>query len=603
MEIQLEENPLHQTPSRMMFRINSISTKAEASFPTILDLESNKLLEETNISEADETVLTEKWIVDNAITRSHVKGPMVLKGNGCTYRMIKLNDEDQPRFVFLLFDWMKLWNCFSHCSHDALAEQVPLLAASLKVFLKGNVVVLSMLINLYLTAVLATTFKVYGVTTMISTYTQLAVMVCVLIGYGTLKGYSATRMTPEAMQMKDLNVNFRDFAAITYKEMKKLLLPIINGTLNIKKLQIGSDKKELAEPYIRRSEMPTPVDDTKELHTVYRKLKKFGVTRVDGYLDVCNMATYYLTTLKSDTFAFKPRMYTHLYLLIFIVVVPLGILSQIVSAWMVTMDCIYAGHTGFYGGDPYCNNAAAFTIFTLGGAVSFVAAGLLYMQMICVFGVLIYGADVSFALTEYWMLRFFALRKISTGDESDEKSGSKDEEEGKADLFGGQLEKKEFFSAIKRDAFERYLLVNNIFVQTSEIWSVALSIFLILCAAIAIEAYISFLYYYFVPGSISIQSIATLAGVIAISFLIVYCVAHANGAIDNITLGFTYCGMEDYGILGSRSDWKEYVADAPIYWYIFGFPITKQWVTSFISGGVTTIVGTITVSKFIPYGK
>lgn len=505
----MENNPLHHAK---LLRINSISLAGDEGL-TIIDLE-NQMSDKADVSEADENVLLEKWVADNAISKSNVKGPMVLKGNGCTYHVIKFDNANQTQFIFLLFDWMKLWNCFSQCSHDALQEQVPLLAATVKFFLKGNVLVLSIILNLYMAVLCTINSQVFKTTTLMSTYTQIALILCALIGYGSVKGYSATKMTPEALKLNNIEVDCKGFLSIAYTEMKKIFLFLYNGGSS--HVQIGANKKDDPKPVFEHQETYSKGDQTKELQAIYRKLRKFGVTRVDGYLDICNMATYYLNTLKSDSFAFKPRIYTQMFLLIFIAVVPIGILSQTVSAWIETVGCIHHNHTTFYGSDQYCNNALSFTIFSLGGAVSFVSAELIYMQLICIFAVLIYGSDISFALTKYWMLRFFALRKISACEKdgaddaniSVKEDGDERDGQQQQSFFGGQLKKQEFFESIKRDAFERYLIVNNIFDQTSQIWSFTLLCFLVACAGLSIQAYISFLYYYFQEGFVSFQSIA-----------------------------------------------------------------------------------------------
>ena len=44
-----------------------------------------------------------------------------------------------------------------------------------------------------------------------------------------------------------------------------------------------------------------------------------------------------------------------------------------------------------------------------------------------------------------------------------------------------------------------------------------------------------------------------------------------------------------------RDVWTAYVMAAPIYWFIFGFAITRSWLLGFFGGGVSTLTGTALV--------
>ena len=81
---------------------------------------------------------------------------------------------------------------------------------------------------------------------------------------------------------------------------------------------------------------------------------------------------------------------------------------------------------------------------------------------------------------------------------------------------------------------------------------------------------------------------------------VMLCTSYANSAVDKIQKSFTYAAIDDYSLLGSlepdatpsREEWTAYVESAPIYWYIFGFAITRSWIIGFVGGGLSTLAGT-----------
>jgi hypothetical protein len=85
---------------------------------------------------------------------------------------------------------------------------------------------------------------------------------------------------------------------------------------------------------------------------------------------------------------------------------------------------------------------------------------------------------------------------------------------------------------------------------------------------------------------------------------VMLCTSYANSAVDKILKSFTYSGVDDYDLLGEqkeggeggegnpRETWTAYIAEAPIYWYIFGFAITRAWIIGFVGGGLSTLAGT-----------
>ena len=52
------------------------------------------------------------------------------------------------------------------------------------------------------------------------------------------------------------------------------------------------------------------------------------------------------------------------------------------------------------------------------------------------------------------------------------------------------------------------------------------------------------------------------------------CIAYANDAVGGLLNAIVKSGLNDYAIIGGRSDWADYVKNVPAYWCVMNIPIT-----------------------------
>jgi hypothetical protein len=93
-----------------------------------------------------------------------------------------------------------------------------------------------------------------------------------------------------------------------------------------------------------------------------------------------------------------------------------------------------------------------------------------------------------------------------------------------------------------------------------------------------------------------------MAGAIVLFLFPIYCLAYTNSAVETIMNGFSYAAPEDYEALGGRDSWLEFIRAAPLYWYVFGFAITKSWLIGFIGGIISATIVTIGSSYLTAMG-
>lgn len=136
---------------------------------------------------------------------------------------------------------------------------------------------------------------------------------------------------------------------------------------------------------------------------------------------------------------------------------------------------------------------------------------------------------------------------------------------------------------IQRDAYERYLLINNFVKEISKQWSgfLFMGIFLSLAS--------TGITYYFIIAAPNIVWQYWFALFIEALFIIypVACLGYANKHVDNILRNFNSTSPDDYEILGSRDKWAAFTAESPLYWTILGVPVTKNVLTAYISAAGT----------------
>lgn len=183
----------------------------------------------------------------------------------------------------------------------------------------------------------------------------------------------------------------------------------------------------------------------------------------------------------------------------------------------------------------------------------------------------------------------------------------------------------EFASALRRDAFERYLLIHFLVQRASDCWNSAL-------CYLSISASIIFIYLIIfviaTPPSLWISSLIWLLLSVFLFFFPIACVAYVNSAIDDLfqrifasvpsgprdedfhcqTLDtgdersslsnrsslhllnrISMCSATDFEVIGGREEWIYFIKQAPIHWTIYGIAITPALVQTFALGALTTI--------------
>eukprot|EP01038_Epipyxis_sp_PR26KG_P016203 gene16203-22039_t len=298
---------------------------------------------------------------------------------------------------------------------------------------------------------------------------------------------------------------------------------------------------------------------TKQLSFDLNRNHKSGAAKVRGFYYIIEAATEYLSTAsdnKRTNCILRP--YTNYVLLLFLLGFPLFSVVSLVIAWINMFDSCFQ-YPAFHTSHINCDKLHFQSIMYLG----FIVEKLVYMLAFQIAGVLLatllYGCDLANALTVQWTMRFQPLRRI------DKKKVGQFKQ--LTELTPHKDLVKLTPELIQRDAHERYLVVQNYMHESSVLW-----------------------------GKLLAAVLVTGGFALAVVLYVIICVAYANGAVDRIAKGFKYAAEKDFELLGSRESWLTYIEQAPIYWYIFGFAITRPWLFSFIGGGISAIVGGVIMS-------
>jgi hypothetical protein len=344
-----------------------------------------------------------------------------------------------------------------------------------------------------------------------------------------------------------------------------------------------------------------------------RKVSKSGAVKVTSFYDVMEAGTEYLATLSSDQRkVFKPKTFTS-YMLVFMLL--FALFSSLLSLIVLWFEVSFCNGKAFQGTDHYCSRTIFFTIFELGGIIRFVGTMLMFGNITSGFAALLYGADVANALTRHWLHRFSPFRTITV--ENDESIKSNDADEVEIDMAtervgnrkrGGksavdQVKLVDFQPMIRRDAFERYLFTNYYMESASTIWSTYLVLMIVTNVLLFLYEYFLIAWEISKYGSPSFGLVLSCVINLFMTMFVMGCVSYANSAVDKIKNSFVYAAYDDYSIFSigeenGRRLWIDYVTEAPVYWYVFGFALTRAWLGAFIGGGVSSIAGVALVVIF-----
>lgn len=297
--------------------------------------------------------------------------------------------------------------------------------------------------------------------------------------------------------------------------------------------------------------------------------------RLRQYTKLLEMTTAYLHFFGGEE-RFKPKPVTVLLTLTFIVVTVVFVSYYFISSWVnLTQSSACIKNT------PADNALCIYAIMTVGYLTSSVCLLGLYTALITMFATILYGCDVACALTNNWLNRYEGLRRVPS--EENQTSGEMESEYTLQQMAG----------VLERDAVERYLFLHQVLERSSRIWGFVLAGLLIVSSGLIVYAYIDFMYYYTVEGYIDTFSVTVMAVATCMIIFVLGGMMLANSANDRTTSGFTYSGIKDFAIIGGREAWIQFVEKSPVYWYIFGFAITRQWFFGFIGGTLVTIGGSL----------
>lgn len=203
-------------------------------------------------------------------------------------------------------------------------------------------------------------------------------------------------------------------------------------------------------------------------------------------------------------------------------------------------------------------------------------------MVVLIFASVVPNCDVcSFCLQS----RFRGLRRIASIQRSSDFSeqvvpASEEDQAKEADLGRLML----LIPFIKRDAFERYLLIHHFVSTMSEIWGGFLLSTLIFSLLATGFTYYLLVISNSVGNNEPIFGFIIGLGVATVLFIWpVWCLAMANTGVNIISESFQLTAPDDYMLLGDRDTWQTFAEQAPLYWTILGVPITRSVLRAYYS--------------------
>lgn len=203
-----------------------------------------------------------------------------------------------------------------------------------------------------------------------------------------------------------------------------------------------------------------------------------------------------------------------------------------------------------------------------GGVISFLNQMLCTMCFFSALGLLLYGVDLTIALMKFFVLRYQPMRQFT---------------EQNIDDTGCLASIERVRSGMRRDAVERYLYIEHFIRESSKIWSPFILLSWFCCLLIIVISFAAVYTQYTHYAIIDIGSLLYFILAVIIALYLLFLIAQTNTTVELIKGAFTYSGLDDYSLLGGRTEWVAYIDQAPIYWTIMGFVITPAWVGAFVS--------------------
>lgn len=572
--------------------------------------------------EACTAATVDRWMFDNSISDRDTEefnfGEMHVFGenDGLVCYAVRFTDNDSPdkaperRTVYFLQDWTMLWDALLSRKKNYMGAYITLLYASQEFWFSRKVLSVIILLALWKILIGVITKVIDPASSLLGLYSDLALLCLLTLGANKIRGQWGAP-TPRMAQnhFDDGNKN-----AVEFGIRKK-----VNNSVARKSVTEES-RQSMWQPNISQAAVGAVnfTDATRVLFDNimrpsiwYWKNEGSSSLRLKQYTKLLEMATSYLHFFGGES-KFKPNPITVFLTLLFFSITIVYATYVLIHSWADISPSICTDSS------PVAKAECIYFIMTFAYVLSTIYTIGIHLALITMFATILYGCDVACALTNNWLNRYEGLRRVPLAEVTDakndkdvssdvagtdqKKSSGIDKEAPEVEqaipppdpeLLNSQITLQHMSAILDRDAVERYLFLHQVLDRSSQIWGPVLAGLLIVSAGIIVYAYIDFMYYFTVDNVIDGFSITVMAISVCMIIFVLGGMMLANSANDRIISGFTYSGMNDFAIIGGRESWIGFVQQSPVYWYIFGFAITRQWFFGFIGGTAVTIGGSL----------
>eukprot|EP01036_Dinobryon_divergens_P027451 gene27451-36227_t len=287
-------------------------------------------------------------------------------------------------------------------------------------------------------------------------------------------------------------------------------------------------------------------------------------------------------------------------------ILPLYCLLIIAYGWADTfITCNLEGASS-----SECRNAIIYLAFTFGCTTKATYSYLMYGAMIVSVIGLSYGTELAYYMARCWMHRYAGLRTVlcylpeqsSKADleSSNPKAENMDDLEW-LEIAG--INFRELSQHLTRDATEQYLFMVEYMRQSGAVWSsVIVMMYIYALILLALLVYIV----------IVLQSAAANSGTLLVLIVFVFqivlffvfptlSVAHANSFIAPLFERFNNSSRDDFGMIGGKAMWLDFVNSVPAAWTVCGLWITYSRIAGMITTTLTA-AGTGCITYIIKCG-
>ena len=469
-------------------------------------------------------------------------------------------EEEDVDIFYFVSKWSSHWNYLSKRNSFIMASKSPILHYSIEILFRSDILCLVVILALY--AALIDFFLItmlYSDQSLLVAASTVILVSATLLGAHVIRGslfdgYSATKFIPPAAaeennQSKTTDGEDDDDDALEYPSADA------RAASNHRRYAIQCLWKSMKFPFFRKKPPAS---------------KKIEMSELDGFYHLLDIAARFLDGMDENaSVGVLFKVVNKLQYFIWIIF-PLVALYSFVERWRYFIQCVS------YDDRSWCGYSQTYVYWSFFHLIPFACESILYVMFATVLNVLVYGSGVACGLTFSWIVRYSALRRVTID---------------KTACIDGEFKPTQLAKLVKRDAFERYLFIQHVMKYASKLWGFSLSLFFALSLLAMIYAYGTVLWYYSNEGYVSIMAVLIGATAFVVFGFILLTLMYANSAVDLVLDGILNSSKDDYEFIGNRGDWIEFINQAPCYWYIFGFAITRTWLAGFLGGGVVAVSG------------